>query len=799
MKARARVLLAAVGFLTFAACGDDGDDSTPGGGDTSTEDSAQVDTGGTPDAGGGDTAVTPDVPEEDTGAGVDVGTVDTGSGADGDAGAPLCPDDQVECVGDNGLSDPSLCPNLTEFDCVEGCCVPVFKCKTDAECAPLAGTDLCADPRFDCRCDVPSGACVQFVCVDDGSCEAGEICSSGVCKAAPAVEDLLARIESRGGVTTEGAAITIIGEAYEADEPTVVVRGVELEWASSDALVATVATGADTAAATVTGGSKAGTTQLTVRVKGGTTWSAPVLVTNYAAPAATRVIGVDANSRAPLAQGWVLLRGEDGSEDSGALVDGAFESSTVAPPMDVHLFPAAHAYLSAYHVTDSDVLLMTAPTFRANLSIEEEGEILPEKQDVSGSGSIVTGKPDFSLYTKTGEIGLGITSLGIGDAVFSFDLPQIIGPDVERYYHPDAPSLFASDGAQELPGGVTFEFAGPVLEEFWLAGLPGTTTLWSLAGRVASNDPDLFPKISEIIGSIDDGINFQTLLSALFPLFKTFYSGVDRFLTLEQVPVYPPPVVDSVLTMPLVNKIAVTLPELPGVGPAGWADLALAIGGALSPNGQFTPLGITAGADQPYKDAPSDGIVDGDPVTEEVNEPLDLRMAPAHSGLQGAHTQLAVLVVAAALDVDGKSEKPEAGSAYVVRSATGENVDLDASAPAEGFLPISLGTVFGSDDPMDRSVKLDPVAGADFHRVVFRGDSATQWNVYLPPGVDEVEIPDPATFDPPLEDPAAKGRFVVNAFELEGGTLDGLLTPGGDTLDSLLRVVRRASYISVKK
>lgn len=810
MKARIRVLLAAAGIVSLVAaslvaagCGDSGDDTTPGTDAVAEDTGGDQDIAGTPDVGGEpDVGTTPDATadadaggEPDTAADIDAG------GGDTDAGPPLCPEDQVECVGENGLSDSSLCPNLTDFNCDEGCCVPVFKCAVDSDCAPFAGVDQCADARFDCRCDVTSGACFQFVCIDDDSCEAGEICASGICKPAPATADLLARIDSRGGVTTEGTSIAIIGEAYEADEPTVVVRGVELEWASGDPAVAAVATDADTTMAMATGGSKAGTTEITVRVKGGTTWSAPVFVTNYPAPAATRVIAVDANTRAPLADGWVVLRGEDGSEADGALLDGAFESAIVAPPMDVHLFSATHAYVSAFHVTDADVLLMTTPTFRANLSIEEDGEIIEANQDITGAGSVITGVPDYSLYSKTGEIGLGITSLGIGDAVFSFDLPQIIGPDVKRYYHPDAPSLFTSDGAQKLPGGVTFEFAGPVLVEYWLAGAPGTTTLWSLAGRVASNDPDLFPKISEIIGSIDNGINFQTLLSALFPLFKTFYSGVDRFLTLELVPSYPPPMVDSVLTMPLVNKLAVEVPTLPTVGDMVWADLALAIGGALTPDGQFTPLGITAGADTPGEDDIADGIVDGDPITEDVVEPMDLRMAPAHSGLQGEHTQLAVLVVAAALNVDGDSEKPEAGSAYLVRSADGAPVDLDAPGPVDGFLPISLGTIYGSADPTDRMLKLAPVAGADFHRIVFRGDTAQQWNVYLPAGLDEVEIPDPTAFDATLVDPAASGKLIVNAFELEDGvgTLETLLTPGGDTLDALLRVVRRASYISQKK
>lgn len=808
MKTRLRLLLAAcVASLAFAACADEGGDtaSTPDAvttGDTGSGDpdsATNEDTGPAQDTGG-----QPDVATEDAGS-TDTGPVepDTGGGPDvtEDTAAPLCPEGQTECLGDDGLSDPSLCPNLTEFDCIEGCCVPKFKCATDEDCAPLAGTEDCPDPRFDCRCTVDTGKCHLFVCDSDAACDAGEICASGVCQAAPAAEELLARITSRGGTVTDGTSIDLYGEAYDADDPTVVVRGVELEWASDNEAAVTVAAGASGMAAAT--GHAAGVAGVTVRVKGGTTWSAPVTVSSVGAPTGTRVIVVDSNTKEPVDGAWIQIEDSVGATASGQTVGGVFESADVTPPMDVHVFSETHAHVSAYAVGAADVLVVTPPTFRAKLYIEEDGAILPENQQIEGEGSIITGEPDFSQYTKTGEIELGITSLGIGDAVFSFDLPLIIGPDVERYYHPEAPSIFASGGQQNLPGGVTFEFAGPVLVEYWLAGLPGQTSLWTLAGRVASNDPDLFPKISEILGSVDDGINFETLLSALFPLFKTFYSGVNRFLTLEQVPTYPPPVVNSVLTMPLTAKVAVPVPTLPSFGELGWADLALAIGGAITPDGQMTPLGITAAADKPYKEAEADGMVDGDPITEDVIEPLDLRMAPAHSGLQGETTELAVLVVAAALNVDGDSEKPESGSAYLARSPMGATIGAEAAAPAEGFLPISLGTTFGSaEDEADRTLKLEPIAGADFHRVVFRSSGAQQWFVYLPAGVDEVTIPDPKALAETLIDPAgAEAKtLVVNAFELEDGApgLDALLAPGGANLDALMHIVRRASYVSQK-
>ena len=807
MKTRLRMLLAAgIAMFAVAACGDSGDDSAATA-DTAvgTDIAADPDTGTTVDTGTGDdvskpedTGTTPDVPEQPD---VPV-TTDLGGGTDAvDAGPPLCPADQTECVSENGLSDPSLCPNLTDFDCVDGCCVPKFKCASDEDCAPLAGGDDCPDPRFDCRCHADTGACFAFVCGTDADCAEGELCANGMCQAVPATEGLLARIESRGGAVTDGTSIDLYGEAYDADDPTVVVRGVELEWASDNEAAVTM-TGNGGSMGTAAGHT-AGVASITARVKGGTTWSAPVLVTSFGAATESRVMVVDSNTRGPVDDAWVVLVGDDGVLVSGAATGGVFTTPDVTLPMDVHVFSKTHAYVSAYGVTDADVLIVTQPTFRAKLYIEEDGAIIPENQEVEGDGSIITGQPDFSLYTKTGEIELGVSSLGIGDAVFAFDLPLIIGPDVERYYHPDAPSIFASGGQQKLPGGVTFEFAGPVLVEYWLAGLPGQTSLWTLAGRVASNDPDLFPKVSEIFASIDDGINFETLLSALFPLFKTFYSGVNRFLTLEQVPTYPPPVVDSLLTMPLVSKVAVDVPSLPSFGELGWADLAIAIGGAITPDGQMTPLGITAAADKPYKDAEADGMVDGDPLTEDVNEPLDLRMAPAHSGLQGENTELAVLVVAAALNVDGDSNKPESGSAYLARAPMGDGIGAAAPAPAEGFLPISLGTTYGStEDPMDRTLSVDPVAGADFHRVVFRSTGAQQWFVYLPSGMDQVTIPDPKAFDESLIDPAGaeSKTLVVNAFELEDGspTLEGLLTPGGATLDALMHVVRRASYVSQK-
>ena len=235
---------------------------------------------------------------------------------------------------------------------------------------------------------------------------------------------------------------------------------------------------------------------------------------------------------------------------------------------------------------------------------------------------------------------------------------------MKRYFDQDYPAgLLDPSQEQQLPGGVTFTLAEPALPTYWLAGSPGEQTVWSLGGRVGFNDSRVGQKISEIVASVGEGgLEIGEIVAILLPLFETFYSAVSE-AELADTPDFEEPVEQgNVLSLPMSNQLEITLPSLIQLGEGQWADTMLLLGGALTADERFVPLGITAGSDVDVNFPEPDGVVDGDP-TSIAPDNFSLFMAPKHHHIQTEAAQKVVVAVSAVLD--GGGDIPEAGSAII--------------------------------------------------------------------------------------------------------------------------------------
>ena len=711
-----------------------------------------------------------------------------------------CPDGQKSCIDKNGLNDPFLCADQPDTICAEGCCVPKFKCSDDLDCADYAGdADFgCPDDRFDCSCNEETGACFLFICNTNADCDSGRSCISGVCTPSAPIQKLRARVISSGTILTLGATAQLKAAAYDPEDVAQSIEGIPLEWTTSDGQVASVDN-----TGTVTAGEVAGSATISVKaVDGAATWSEGVEVTNVGSKneeATLRVVAATERNSA-LLEGRVVVVSE-GVAKEAPLAGGFAEFFDTVAPVDIHVFPVGAHATSVYGVSLDDVIIHCSQPFLAELSVEKEDVLVAENQTFVGDGDVLTGALDYQYYRKEGEIELGITGIGVDQSLFAFNFGLLVGPDVKRYFDPDyPPGLLDPSQEQQLPGGVTFTLAEPALPTFWLAGSPGNQTVWSLGGRVGFNDSGVGQKISEIVSSVGEGgLEIGEIVAILLPLFETFYSAVSE-PEFAETPAFEEPLEqNNILSLPMSNQLDITLPSLIQLGEGQWADTMLLLGGALTPDERFVPLGITAGSDIDANFPEPDGIVDGDP-TSIAPDNFSLFMAPKHHHIQTEAAQKVVVAVSAVLD--GGEGIPEAGSALIrqlddIPAGPQPNVSLDLTEGDTEFLPALLGATWntaggrlialpsGTDDP------------TGFRRIVFEGDAGAQWHVYLPGTTDNVVLPDPSSFEVPQVDVAAAAKsYVVNDFRGRGETgLSTLITPGGVSLRNLLTAVERGSFV----
>ncbi len=765
-------------------------------GGCSSDPAAPADTGDTADA-----SVSEDVASD--GASEDVtGDADATDAADVDDAEATC---EHSCLDEFGHSKKNLCPApASDWNCVDGCCVAVFKCANDADCEAQGFAEgQCDDPRFACRCDVPTGTCHAWYCGMDTDCEAGESCVAGSCQVTASVEDLALRVVTRPTVLTPGATTQVLVEAYDPLAPDVALAA-DVTWSSDATDVAAVdATGL------VTGGATAGTATITATLTANPATTASVAVRTVVPDAAetATILVVSDTDAAPLSGKYALLDPADGTPlATGDLPgDGVIRYTQPLPAggVDVHVFADDADWASWLGFAGGTLLLPLAPTAYGEVELNKDQSLNPDATTLEAV-SIVNGKPDFGLYEREGEFVVTISSFAMGNSLMDFNVAALLGSDVRRYIDPDFAlgGFVDTDQISDIPGGLTFELSGPAIPDFWLTAAAGTHTQWTLGGRAAMDD--VTPYMDDIINSMSGKtLDLGKLVSAIIPIFANFWSAVTPDITVPGDGSMEITSVTPVLRMPLGLTTQVTIPTLPSMGeidgaPA-WPEAVFMLTGAVTPDGFLVPLGINAGTDTGDKEKdPADGVVDANDKTPEL-DPFVLHTAPLFGGLGGPNTAYGAAIVALSVNPGGGSARRDAGSALLVRTEPSTTLPETLALPE--FLGFSLEAHW---DPTARTIHAPAVDGADLERVLFKGKRGHNWTVWLGAGVTDATLPVPADLfggDATLVDRATDQVEMVflNSLDLASDITPSALTaPGGPTLAALLLAVDRVSFLDIR-
>jgi hypothetical protein len=720
---------------------------------------------------------------------------DSGPSGEGDAAAEDTSAASCEhpCLDEQGRNDRRLCPApAADWTCTDGCCVALFKCQSDDDCRTEGyALGQCADDRFDCRCDLPTGLCGTWYCGVDSDCGDGTFCVGGTCQ--PAGDAPLAyRVHGPTSLTLlTGYSQTVRVDGTRTRPDGVVVEPVEATWASADPTIATVdGAGRITAVA-------AGETTVTGRAGETTVATVSVTVRGVDPSDSLTVLLRSTSASTPLSGVWALVDAAGTVVFSGPIpADGLLRhGAPLAGPVDLHVLPAEHDWVSWAGLTSGAVLdLPLAPAAFGRVELDASGAIVAESTQLSHVG-LVRGTPDFSAYRTEGAFEIVLTSTRLGAALFDFSLPALLGADVRRYLDPDhnIPRVSAADPLS-APGGIVFNLAGPAIPDFTLTAPEGKPGIWTLGGRLDINE------IAEYSGTIVDALSggdldFTQIVGAIFPLFRNFWSAYSADVVVDgvgdpaRVTTYNPK-----LLTPMAITTQMVIPPLPRIGDLGWADALFLLGGALTPDGAMVPLGLNGGADTADKgENPPDGRADADAGTPGI-DPYPLPMAPLHSGLSGPHSRFVTVTVAVSIP-GGGDPRPSAGSVVLTRLAPGERPPAETTvAPFLGFPEAA------SYDPETRTVRWGAVAGADLQRVLFKGKRGRHWTVYGAKN-GRVTLPVPADLGVEEDRAALEGveTVLINSLDFaRDEDAAGVGTKTGPSFDLLLALVDRVSFLDVK-
>lgn len=739
--------------------------------------------------------VTPDVPAD---TGPEVITVVNPHSCREIGDVTFIPGDIVACefgcFDENGKSKKTLCPEpFSEWNCVTGCCLPVFKCETDADCLGYGYTEGSCDERYDCRCDTANNTCENWYCSGDSDCCGDETCSAGACGLLPDVSTLQIRIVAGVTVLTPGASTELKVEAFDPAWPDIVIDAGTVTWSSADDAAIAVdggtVTGGTTAGevvitATATGGANDTITLANVVPDGGATFTAVTAVEGTVTPVAGRYALVDHDTQTVV-------------ETNAIGGDGIISTTATVPAggFDVHVFGDNSEWISVLAVTEAVIYLPIRRQTFGEIELDNTATLVPEGTDLIGT-NILRGAPDYSIYPTQGEFEVSLNSFALSSGLLDFNLDAILGSNVKRYFDPDFPLAGLIDITQqsEIPGGLTFGLEGPAIPDFVLAAPAGKQTLWTLGGRAPA--AEVTPYISDIIGAVSgDSLDLGRVVTAIIPLFDGFYSAVTPGLEFSGDGSTTVTDAAPKLRVPLTLATEIMIPDLPEVETGVWAEVVFMLAGAMRNDGSFVPLGLNAGADT--NDAESnapDGTADSDPKTPAA-DPYVLKYAPMHSGLSETSSQFASALVALSIDPGGNSTRKDGGSALINRADVGSA--LAAQLPVQEFLPFATGSAF---DAATRALTVVAPTGADTTRVLFKSGQGANWTVWLN-GTASYTVPVPADLlGVPVDDRAdGISQLLINSFDFTATmSLAALLSPGTLTLDRLLLAVDRVSFLDVR-
>jgi len=698
------------------------------------------------------------------------------------------------CLDPQGRNDRRLCPApVTDWLCTAGCCAEVFKCANDDDCRAEGYTNgQCADDRFDCRCNVSSGACSTWFCGVDADCESGELCIAGTCIADNDEAISLRLVGPESVVLAVGFTHDMNVDGTRPDDAGLLARAVTATFASASDAIATVdADGVITAVAV-------GSTTITASLEGSAPVTVNVSVVNIDAGDALTVVALTERTREPVAGIFVV------TDASGTVLttddiptDGVIRfASTEAGPFDLHIFADEHDWISWQGLAKATVLqLSVALAAYGSIELDMAAEIVAENTILNHVG-LIRGVPDYGNYKYEGALELVLTSGALSTALFDFSLPALLGADVKRFLDPDhnIPRVNAAESLS-VPGGVVFGLAGPAIPDFALTAPRGKIGIWSLGGKLDIND------VAEYSGAIVDALSggsldFTQIVGAVFPLLRNFWSGYNPAVIVatagdpSAVVTYNP-----VLTTPMSFNSATLIPALPAIGTLGYADALFLLGGAQTSDGFMVPLGLNGGADTSDKETnPADGFADADERTP-ARDPFAIPFAALHSGLQGPFTRFMSVAVAVSIPAGSSDPRPSAGSATLSRFAPGEKPPAAFTAPDFLAFPAT-----GTFNPETRTIVWADVDGADLQRVLIKGKRGRHWTVY---GANNTfTFPTPSDFGV-TEDRLnleAMESLLINSIDFDAAVNAGNIgKASGTPFDLLLTVVNRVSFLDVRK
>ncbi len=750
-----------------------------------------------------DTAATDDVAADtQVDVAADVSTTDAG------------PDIAVctkTCVTPQGQSDVSLCGSMGKYDCVAGCCVALFTCASDKDCQGRLGQPECPDNRFTCVCDVPNGVCYQSQCLKDADCASGKVCSQGGCIAAPTTSGLHARLLRTVFIGKPGQTVNLAADlgAQAYDDSGNVASAATFTFTVKGTAAPTPAAGKIALPDT------AGDFTVTAQVVGGDGKdSNPAIIHDIGKITAgvLRVAAFDEETLTPLTGNLVVVGQSDAvtpdTAQTVALVNGQANVATLHFPADIHVFAANHAPVTVLGYmpegTTGDITLTSPPVAFADVALSDDGTLVFSKI-VDDTGKIVHNGTKLInedvltgtiAYSGNGEAALGLTSLSFNNALLSFSIASILGPNVTRKFDKNAPTILNPGSYNQVPGGVTFGLGSPVITKYLLSGTPGNHKVWTLAGHIELTA--ITADIGKIMDAVQGGVDIGKIVAVLLPFLSTFYSQVVMdvpFGTTVSDPIHE---LDLNPQFPLLVHTAITPPKLPALGDGTYADLIFGIGGAMLPSGEIVPLGLTAAADKNQSSDPSDGIVDADPNTDGDQSTLNLWMAPLHSGLQFGSANH--VIVSAAVVLEGTTK--DANGKILTSHKQGGSIQITQPdfAPATltvgDFLPLPVGSVFSA---ADGTLKVVAVPGVDFYRVTLDGPNGTAWQIVLPASAigTTIKLPNILALGADQDYRATAKDCTVGAFVLKAPqTVPALLNSA--LLTDLLRNVKMTSFTDAK-
>ncbi|MCG3173504.1 MAG: hypothetical protein GMKNLPBB_01701 [Myxococcota bacterium] len=700
------------------------------------EDAGEEDTGFDPDAGQDEDrfTVSPDVDKDKDGI-----------------------DDKKKCT---VRADCTANPEFgSDYFCDNGECRRILECNSDSDCEP--GPE--GEPT-----ECLDGRCVRKVCRGPDDCFPTEICSAGRCRPKPPSDNVVAvRILTPPGTIAPNEKKQL--QAIATDQEGKIIPGQEFEWFSTETGVAAI----NQSSGQMTGGKTAGTTQVTARLKNKPEiLSPPVAFTNPGEPKkpnGVRVVVTNTETGKPLSGSIVEIEHAGGVGQQLTGNDGTAFFENINPPLNVlSVFNPDFTFVTAYSVNARDIAV----------------PLKPNVSDEFATG--ITGKMDFSEI-REGDIFMGFGGVSISGELVGLDLTKIIGGPINT----EIPFF---QGAQfPVPGGTVFGLGDTlaIKTEVFALGDPGLRAAWALGGKLSS--ATLLPLINS---ALEGGVDIPTILRQTLPLLNTFRHDVKPNIELKGLPLVADPKdldgdgdrndkVPDYKSFPKVNlkpaqrlllKTRVEVPILPRFQ-GKLLEGVIILGGTKVEGWGTVPLGLTGGLDQNQSDEFRDGQV----------QPLDLRFAPNHSGLEIG--EYYVVVLATSFEVDFQSNTLGMSSGRIsITSRLPETVVFQ-----DGFLGLPEGSQY---DGRTRNIRLAKVQSAHFYRMNFRQRGGKQWDVYLPANVPPTVVLPKFQGD----DRAAGARIKIDTIRLKpGNDMNTLFAFNGRDLNVLERLTDAFSVLPITR